>query len=98
MKTISELLRHADPLAYEPRGTTHERHVRRERILVLSRKVPELPRRRVVIMPIAALVLVVLAGGFGYWSWVAAAPIRFEIRLAEEQPANGLREVVLAEA
>jgi hypothetical protein len=96
MKTISELLRHADPVGYEPRRTAHERRIARERILALSRVRHELPQRRVMIATAIAFALVGIAGGFGYWSWVAAAPIRFEIRLAEEQPATGLREAVIS--
>jgi preprotein translocase subunit SecD len=50
---------------------------------------------------IAALTLIGIAGGSRYWSQGAVdlvAAVRFEVRLAEENPADGLREAVVSGA
>jgi hypothetical protein len=100
MKTLPDLLRDADPLGYEPRRSAQERRTSRQRILDSASVVEELPRRRIVIVAVAALTLIGIAAGSRYWSHVAvdvvAAAVRFEMRLAEENPANGLREMVIS--
>jgi len=63
--------------------------------------VEDVPRRRIVIVSVVALILIGIAGS-RYWSRVAvdvvAAAVRFEVRLAEENPASGLREAVVSGA
>ena len=67
----------------------------RQRILDSPCVVQALPRRRFVMVAVVALTLIGIAAGSRYWSPVVAA-VRFEVRLAEETPANGLREVVIS--
>lgn len=94
MKTLPELLRDADPLGYEPRRSAEERRMTRQAILDSPCVIEELPPRRLVIVGVA-LTLIGIATGSRYWSHVAVdvvAAVRFEVRRAEENPANGLRE------
>jgi hypothetical protein len=98
MKTLPELLREADPLGYEPYRNAQQRRSSRQQVLDSPYVVEELPRRRVVMMAVVALALVGLAAGSRYWSSLSVdvvAAVRFEVRLAEETPGNGLREVVI---
>lgn len=101
MKALAELLRDADPLGYEPRRSAHERRMSRQAILDSPRAVEELPRRRTVVVAAVALMLVGIAVGPRYWSSIAVdvvAAVRFELRLAEVNPADGLREFVIPDA
>ena len=99
MKTLPDLLRDADPLGYEPRRSAQERRTSRQAILDSPYVAEELLRRRIVIVAVVALTLIGIAAGSRYWSRVAvdvvAAAVRFEMRLAEENPADGLRETVI---
>ena len=97
MKTLPELLRDADPLGYEPRRGAQERRMSRQRILDSPCVTQALPRRRFVMVAVVALTLIAIAAGSRYWSPVVAA-VRFEVRLAEETPSSGLREVVISGA
>jgi hypothetical protein len=101
MKTLPDVLRDADPLGYEPRRSAQERRTSRQAILDSPRVVEDVPRRRIVIVSVVALILIGIAGS-RYWSRVAvdvvAAAVRFEVRLAEENPASGLREAVVSGA
>jgi SecD-like export protein len=99
MKTLPELLRDADPVGHEPRRTDQDRHAGRQRILDAPVNTERRPARRSVVAAIAALTLLAVAGGFRYWSLGAVdvvAAVRFEVRLAEENPADGLREAGVA--
>jgi hypothetical protein len=99
MKTLPELLRDADPLRYEPRRSAQERRMSRQKILDSPCVVEELPPRRIVIVAVVALTLIGIAAGSRYWSRVAVdvvAAVRFEVRVAEENPANTLREAVIS--
>ncbi len=101
MKTLPELLRDADPLGYEPRRSAEERRMSRQGVLDSPRVGEELPRRRIVIVAVVAVTVLGIVAGFRYWSRVAVdvlAAVRFEVRLAEENPADGLREAVIAGA
>jgi hypothetical protein len=98
MKTLVEILRDADPLAYEPRRTVHERHMNRQAVLDAPYVGHDVPRRPFARATIAALVIVGAALSGFYWLRTAVdviAAVRFEIRLAEENPAPGLREAVV---
>ena len=109
MKTMSELLREADPLGYEPRRSSLDRHVTRRQVVQAFR--PEVvqafrpaeavsavprPGRRFVIAAATGLALAGIAAG--YWSLAVdvVAAVRFDVRLAEDNPAPGLREVVVS--
>src|SRR5947208_13536420 len=99
MKTLPDLLREADPLGYELPRSAQERRRSRAAILDSPHVVEELPRRRIVIGAVVALTLLGFAASFRYLSRVGAdvvAAVRFEVRLAEENPANGLREAVVS--
>ena len=98
MKTLTELLRDADPLGYEPQRNDWRRRMSRQRVLDSPRLVEQSPRRRVMIATVAALTLIGIAAGTRYWSSVAVdvvAAVRFEVRLAEENSADGLREAAV---
>ena len=99
MKTVPDLLRDADPLGHEPRRSAQELRASRQRVLDAPRVDDERPRRRTAIAVVGALVVGGLAGGSFHWlstSVDVAAAVRFEVRLAEENPAPGLREVVVS--
>lgn len=97
-KTISDVLREADPVGYEPRRSDREPHLSRERILEgpAEARSPA-PARRMLIAAAATLVIAGFAAG--YWSRASVnvvAAVRFEARLAEQNPAAGLSEAVVA--
>jgi hypothetical protein len=96
MKSLPELLRDADPIGYEPRRTDQDRRNSRQRVLAAPHAGPSAAGRRRVIVAAAAL-LALAGGGFRYWSLGAdvVAAVRFEVRLAEESPGDGLREAVI---
>jgi len=98
MKTLPDLLRDADPLANEPARTAQQRRAARSAVLDAPRGVEHPPRRRAVVVAIAAAILTVVGAGFFEWSRTAVdvvAAVRFEVRLAEDAPANGLRAVTV---
>jgi preprotein translocase subunit SecD len=92
MKHLQEVLRSADPLGYEPDRTAEERRLTRQRVLASTRVAQKPQRSRIAIVGAAAVALVAIATG--YWSVTAA--MRFEVRLAEDHPANGLRETLVS--
>jgi hypothetical protein len=101
MKTLPELLRDADPVASEPRRSTQDRYNTRQRILAAPHDAQRQPgrRRAITAVAIATISLLAIAGGFRYRSLGTVdvvAAVRFEVRLAEETPAAGLREIVVA--
>ncbi len=99
MTTLPELLRESDPTSYEAPRTAEERRRHRERVVHSPQVVEELPRRRIVGAAVVGLALIGVAGGSRYWSRLAVevvAAVRFEVRLAEENPAPGLREAVVS--
>jgi preprotein translocase subunit SecD len=101
MKTVTEMLVDADPLAREPRRSAQTRGIRRQRILNAAVLVDDVSPRRRALTAIAALTVVGIAGGVFQWSRASVdvvAAVRFEVRLAEEKPAPGLREVVIVGA
>jgi preprotein translocase subunit SecD len=98
MSTLPDLLRDADPLAYEHRNADARRRSR-QRVLETRPAVEDASRRTVLKTGAGALALVAIAAGSRYWSQLSVdvvAAVRFEVRLAEESPAGGLREVVVS--
>ena len=103
MKTVSDILRDADPLRHEP-TTLEERDRLREAIVAAASNVRVAPSagfRRPLVL-VAAIVLIV-AGivAIGTKSWPGGgatlqAAVRFEVRLAEAQPTLGMRPVRIA--
>ena len=104
MKTLPELLRDADPLGYEPHGTGRERRLDRQVLVAAPRTAEGSPRRVRAVAAIVALALVATAAaavGSRFWSpavSVQAAEVRFEVRLAEETSAPGLREAAIPDS
>jgi hypothetical protein len=100
MRTPSELLRDADPVGWEPRRSARERGMARQTILTSAHRAEPLsPRRPMGRVAVTALMLVGMAVGSLYWSRVATgvvAAVRFEVRLAEENPAADLREAIIS--
>ena len=100
MKTISELLRDADPLQHEPARPSGERDFRRQAILVAASRSHAHPGVRsrslvTVLIAIALMMIVVSFLGSRVWSPFVSdvqGAVRFEVRLAEDKPAPGLRE------
>jgi hypothetical protein len=96
MKSVSDLLRDADPLVNEPPPTPEDRRRARRRVLEARPARAQRPRRRIVVAGMLALALTGTVAA--YWSRAAvdvAAAVRFEVRLAEPILGPGLREVSL---
>lgn len=100
MKNIRELLRDADPLQHEPTWPSGERDSRRQAVLAAASvgRAPAGVRSRSRIAVFAAVALMVIAASFlgsrarsPFVNDLQAA-VRFEVRLAEDKPAPGLRE------
>jgi preprotein translocase subunit SecD len=99
MTTLSDLLRDSDPAGYEPRRTERTRRELRQRIVHTPVTPEHSGRRALLTAALVGVALVGLAAGGRYWprlSMDAAAAVRFEVRLAEERPAEGLRAVATA--
>jgi hypothetical protein len=101
MKSIRELLRDADPLLHESVTSSEQRDYRRKAVLAAASKARDRieaePRSRVsLLITLGFAMIVVLFLAERMWSPlvsnVYAAPVRFEVKLAEEKPATGLRE------
>ena len=102
MKTVSDILRDADPLRHEPHRL-EERDRLREAILAAASGVrvssSAAVRRAPVLVAAIALLVVGIAIGSKMWSGgggALQAAVRFEVRLAEAQPTLGLRPVRIA--
>ena len=88
MKDIGELLRETDPLRFE---SNSEQKLQRQALLRVASitGVEALPRSRVSAFAIMAIVLVALVSWIGVQSLfinVVQAAVRFEVRLAEDNP------------
>jgi preprotein translocase subunit SecD len=101
MTSISEVLREADPLRFEPRRSIQARRMNRRLILKAASAAPAVRQRTWAIGVVPALILIATAVIGTYWSRTAVnliAAVRFEARLAEETPAAGLRETKTADS
>lgn len=100
MKSIPELLRAADPLRHEPITLAEQRHNRRRAILAAASAAPDragtAPGSRIALLiTLGFVMIVVLFLAERMWSPLVsnvAAAVHFEVRLAENKPALGLRE------
>lgn len=101
MKSVTELLREADPLQNEAMPSSEQREYQRKTILSASSgtcdRAAQEPRSRVTLL--VALSFVMIAAFFvterirpSFVSNVYAATVHFEVKLAEEEPAPGLLE------
>ena len=102
MTKISDLLRDADPLRYESTSPSDQQNLRRAAVLVAAAGARAASgtgsRPRTAVFATVALAAIATAFlGSRVWSVfvsdLQAAAIRFEVRLAEDKPATGLREV-----
>ena len=99
MKTLGDVFREADPVGYERRSEV-ERQISRRRVLdrTPAARAEAIPRRRFA-RTAAAVALGAIGASIAYRTWIAVdvvAAVRFEMRLAEDTPAAGLREVAVS--
>lgn len=100
MKNIRELLQDADPLRHESELSQEQRDFQRKAVLGVApsaggREDATSTSRATLLAVFAAIVIVGLFLGERMWSPVIRdvhAAVRFEVRLAEDRPAPGLRE------
>jgi hypothetical protein len=101
MNTVRDLLRDADPFNDDAGRLDDARDSIRLRVVTAASVVrPPVSRRRVVVGAAGLLAAVTLVGvlvGFGDRATLRAA-LRFEVRLAEAQPAPGLIVARVAES
>jgi len=105
MNDIRNILQDADPLRHEPPPSEGERDRLRHAAVAAASKATASAssawfRAPTALMAAIALIVVVLAA-FGSQSWphggaTVQAAVRFEVRLAEDQAAAGLREARVA--
>ena len=101
MKTIRELLQDTDPFQLEPTWPSDQRDLRRQEVIAAASagRGRGGMRSRSRIAAFAAVASVAIAAPFlGSRGWSLfvgdlRAAVRFEMRLAEDKPAPGLREV-----
>lgn len=99
MKTIGELLRDADPLQHESTYSPSQREVRRQAVLTAASgsRPPAGGGSRwrtaaVVTVAVAVIATSLLRSRVSPFVSELQAAVRFEVRLAENNPAPGLRE------
>jgi hypothetical protein len=105
MKSVTELLRDADPLLHESMTSSEQRDYRRKVILAAASRPrdgaeAEQRSRVTLLVTLGIVAIVILFFADRMWSPlvndVYAAPVRFELKLAEDKPAAGLREAKIA--
>lgn len=104
MKTIRELLQDADPLQHEPTWPSDQRDFRRQAVIAAASAARAAggmgSRSRIAAFATVALIAIAapFLGSRGWSPFVSdlQAAVRFEVRLAEDKPAPGLREVKVA--
>src|SRR5262245_1100545 len=100
MTEIRHVLSAADPLRHELGPTEADRHRLRQRVVAAAAHLDSRPgrtRRPVLVsMLVTSAVMAMIVATSSMWprsSSLAQAAVRFEVRLAEDQPAPGLRAV-----
>jgi len=104
MKSLTELLRDADPLLHEPMTSSEQRDCRRQAMLAAASRGRDRagtePRSTVTLLvALAFAMIVVLFLAERMWSPLVGnvyAAVRFEVKLAEEKPAAGLLEAKIS--
>ena len=104
MKTVRDILQDADPLRQEPYQREGERDRLRQTVLAAASDVatPSSAWFRApvaLVTAVVALIVGIAAVGSQIWSQGGTrlqAAVRFEVRLAEDHPAAGLREARIA--
>jgi hypothetical protein len=97
MKNVGELLRDADPLQHEPVVSLRKRDLQRQAVLAAASSAHIGPQARSRIVLFVAVAAAIMASFAGARIWTSFSPeveaaVRFEVRLAEDKPAPGLRE------
>ena len=99
MNPIRDLLQEADPLRVESEPSAADRIRQRQAILTAAANTPlpatESRSRIPIYLSITLLALVAFIVGLRLWAPFindAQAAVRFEVRLAEQNPAPGLKE------
>lgn len=106
MNSLKELLQDADPLRHEPALPLVQRTLHRHAVLAAASRThaPASERtlsRKAVLLPSALVLAVILALGAVLWSVFNSnlqAAIRFEVRMAESEPAPGLQKAKVADS
>jgi hypothetical protein len=106
MKSLSELLREEDPLQHEVAWPSEQRDTCRQTVLAAASAVrnPNVTKARLRIPVFITACLTVIIGliiGIFVWSPFirdVQAAISFEVRLAEDRPAPGLREAKVSDS
>ena len=96
MENIRDLLRAADPLQHEPTWTSGERDFRRQAVLAAASAARVRSRSRIAVFATLGLIVIVASflGSHARSPFISdlQAAVSFEVRLAEDKPANGLHE------
>jgi hypothetical protein len=100
MKTVSDILRDADPLRHEPHRLEGERSRLRHAVVAAAsdastRSSTWFRTPPALLVVVAVIVVGIVTVGSQIWSHGGAtlqAAVRFEVRLAEDHPDAGLRE------
>ncbi len=100
MKTVRDLLRDADPLRHEPHRLERERDRLRQAAIAGASGVTTpssawFPASIALPVTVVLIVVAIVAVGPQLWPQEGStlqAAMRFEVRLAEDQPSPGLRE------
>jgi len=105
MTNLRELLQDADPLAQEPAVSPEQHASRRAGVLAAASGVHARPsvasRSRMAFAAVALLLIIAAFLGARMWSPFVSdvqAAVRFEVRLAEDKPAPGLREATASDS
>ena len=106
MKTLRDLLQDADPLRHEPHRLERERDRLRQAVVAAASGATR-PSSAWLSTPVALVITVglitvgLVVGGSQIWPQQGStlqAQIRFEVRLAEDQPTPGLREARIGDS
>jgi len=106
MNNLKELLQDADPLRHEPAQLPSQRTLHRQAVLAAARRthapaIESAQRRTAVFLTSTLMLAAVLAVGAILWSVFNSnlqAAIRFEVRMAESNPAPGLQKAKVADS
>jgi hypothetical protein len=106
MTRLRDLLQNADPLRYESTEVERGRNRLRQAIITVAStgNTPQRVQRRMPLVVLGAvasvIVVLVIAGSQVWWrpGGTVQAAVRFEVRLAEDQPAAGLEAARVAKS
>jgi hypothetical protein len=99
MNAIRDLLHEADPLRVEPEPSAADRSFQRQAILTAAATTsrPATKSRSLIPVYLGVMLITIVAFVVGLRLWApfigdVQAAVRFEVRLAEQNPAPGLKE------